>query len=75
MSQCEAHPGFWLQAKCPKLESLRDDFRHQAGRYKIVSCLEQRATRPLNCLVREYSMCIKFTWDLLFPGLFLGRSH
>jgi hypothetical protein len=40
-----------LKANCPKLEDLRDDFRHLAVRYTIVSCFEQRATWPLNCLV------------------------
>ena len=44
-----------LKANCPKLEDLRDDFRHQAARYKIVSCFEQRATWPLNCLVSRVS--------------------
>lgn len=41
-----------LKANCPKLEDLRDDFRHQAARYKIISCFEQRVTRPFNSLVR-----------------------
>jgi hypothetical protein len=40
-----------LLANSPKLEDLRDDFRHQAGRYEIVSCFEQKVTRPLNSLV------------------------
>jgi hypothetical protein len=44
-----------LKANCPKLEDLRDDFRHQAIRYKIVSCFEQKATRPLNSLVSAFS--------------------
>jgi len=48
-----------LKTNNPKLEDLGDDFRHQASKYKIVSCFEQLVTSPLDSLVSGVSNYLK----------------
>jgi hypothetical protein len=43
-----------LKINNPKLVDLDDDFRHQASKYKIVSCFEQLVTSPLDSLVSGF---------------------
>jgi len=61
-----------LKANFPKLEDLRDHFRHQAVRYKIVSCFEQKANKPLNSLVSGF--CGVLQVKELGPGLGIPMS-